>query len=339
MSGLKAGKLPADLLARLLKTVDTSGDPSVVLGPRPGEDAAVIDPGTELIVAKTDPITFATDRIGWYAVQVNANDVAATGGVPRWFMATLFIPEGSDPSLPEDVFTQLQSACKSLNVSLIGGHTEITVDLPRPILSGAMLGTVGRGKEISTSGAQVGDKLILTSGIAVEGTAILATQAADRLRESGVEEAILTRARKFLDEPGISVVKDAGVAVAVGGVHSMHDPTEGGLATGIAEMCRSSGVGVTIKGDSVRMYPEAMAICQALKLDAWGLIASGALLIAADPAKSDEIVNAIRKKGRHAEIIGELTPQSAGLEIEENGRSRPLPEFERDEIARYFGGK
>jgi hydrogenase maturation factor len=337
MSGLKAGKLPADLLARLLKKVDTSGDPSVVLGPRPGEDAAVVDPDSELVVAKMDPITFATDRIGWYAVQVNANDVAATGGTPRWFLATLLIPEGSDPSLPEAVFEQLQSACKSLNVSLIGGHTEITVDLPRPILSGAMLGTVRRGEAISTAGAQFGDDLILTSGIAVEGAAILAAQASDRLVELGMSEAILGRAAKFLDEPGISVVKDADIAMAVGGVHSMHDPTEGGLATGIAEVCNASGLGVAVNAESVHIYPEAAAICEALGLDVWGLIASGALLIAADPARSGDIVEAVRVEGREAEIIGKLTASSDGLSIAENGRLSPLPEFERDEIARYFG--
>ena len=337
MSGLKAGKLPADLLARLLETVDTSGDPSVILGPRPGEDAAVIDPGSELIVAKMDPITFATDRIGWYAVQVNANDVAATGGTPRWFMATLLIPEGSDSTLPEAVFGQLQSACASLNVSLIGGHTEITVDLPRPILSGAMLGTVHRGGAISTAGAQLGDDLILTSGIAIEGTAILAAQASDQLRELGVDDAVLARARRFLDEPGISVVTDARTAMEVGGVHSMHDPTEGGLATGISEMCSASGLGLTVKGNAVRVYPESSAICDALGLNVWGLIASGALLIAADPAQSAAIVSAVRSLGRQAAIIGVMTPPDDGLKIEENGRSGPLPVFERDEIARYFG--
>ena len=337
MSGLKAGKLPVDLLARLLKTVDTSGDPSVILGPRPGEDAAVIDPGSELVVAKMDPITFATDRIGWYAVQVNANDVAATGGTPRWFMVTLFIPEGSDSTLPEAIFGQLHSAGSSLNVSLIGGHTEITVDLPRPILSCAMLGTVHRGAAISTAGAQLGDDLILTSGIAIEGTAILAAQATDQLRDMGFDDAALTRARNFLDEPGSSVVKDAATAMQVGGVHSMHDPTEGGLATGIAEMCGASGLGATIRSDAVQVYPESTAICDALGLNVWGLIASGALLIAADPTRSSASVSAGRSLGRRAESIGAMTQQDDGLKIEDSDRSSPLPVFERDEVARYFG--
>ncbi len=239
--------------------------------------------------------------------------------------------------MPEAVFQQLQSACESLNVSLIGGHTEITVDLPRPILSGAMLGTVHRGAAISTAGAQLGDDLILTSGIAIEGTAILAAQATEQLRDLGVDDAVLTRAGKFLDEPGISVVKDAATAMEVGGVHSMHDPTEGGLATGIAEMCTASGLGVTIKSDAVRVYPESTAICKALGLDVWGLIASGALLIAAHPAQSSAIVNALRSRGRQAAIIGAMTPQDDGLKIEESGRSRLLQTFERDEIARYFG--
>ena len=200
-----------------------------------------------------------------------------------------------------------------------------------------MLGTVHRGGAISTAGAQLGDDLILTSGIAIEGTAILAAQASDQLREMGVDDAVLARARRFLDEPGISVVIDARTAMEVGGVHSMHDPTEGGLATGISEMCSASGLGLTVKGNAVRVYPESSAICDALGLNVWGLIASGALLIAADPAQSAAIVSAVRSLGRQAAIIGVMTPPDDGLKIEENGRSGPLPVFERDEIARYFG--
>ncbi|MFQ6019121.1 MAG: AIR synthase related protein, partial [Dehalococcoidia bacterium] len=84
---MDVGKLPHELLAQLLAKVRRR-DPRVVVGPTPGEDAAVIDLGQRLLVAKSDPITFATDLIGWYAVHVNANDVACMGAKPAWFLAT-----------------------------------------------------------------------------------------------------------------------------------------------------------------------------------------------------------------------------------------------------------
>ncbi len=128
---LHTGKLPAELLARLLSRV-VSRDPRVLLGPTVGEDAALIDLGDRVLVAKADPVTFATDRIGWYAVHVNANDVACMGARPAWFLATILLPQGAPEALAEDVFAQIEAACEALDITLVGGHTEVTYGLERP---------------------------------------------------------------------------------------------------------------------------------------------------------------------------------------------------------------
>ncbi len=339
---LRAGKLPPALLSRLLSRLGAAEDPSVVLGPRPGEDAAVINPGGGYLVAKMDPITFATDRIGWYALQVNANDIAATGGTPRWFMATLFLPEGAPVSVAEEIFDQLQSAATELGVTLIGGHTEVTVGITRPIISGAMLGEVAPGREISTAGGQPGDAIILTSGIAVEGTAILASEFRDELVAAGVAEQTLETARQFLFDPGISVVQDARVAiesVEYGAVHAMHAPTEGGIATGLRELAEASGTGMLLDAAAVHIYPESAQICDALGVDPWGLIASGSLVIAAEAAAASVIVAGLRAQGRRAEIIGALTGLEEGILLRESGGTSELPRFDRDEIARLFSSR
>ena len=138
---LLTGKLPAELLERLLAGV-VRRDPRVLLGPALGEDAALIDMGDRVLVAKADPVTFATDRIGWYAVHVNANDVACTGARPAWFLATILLPEGATEALAEEVFAQIEAACGALGVTLVGGHTEVTYGLERPIVAGAMLAEV-----------------------------------------------------------------------------------------------------------------------------------------------------------------------------------------------------
>ena len=184
---MQPGKLPLDLLSRLLDEIEVC-DPRVVLGARAGEDAALIDFGDRYLVAKTDPITFATDLIGWYMVQVNANDIAVMGGTPRWLMTTLLLPDGTSESDVERIFSQVREACDALNITLIGGHTEITYDLPRPIAVGAMLGEVPKERAVLTSGARPGDSIVLTKAIAVEGTSILAREASDDLSERGVAQ-------------------------------------------------------------------------------------------------------------------------------------------------------
>jgi hydrogenase maturation factor len=308
----------------------------LIVGGSIGEDAAVIDMGDRYLVAKTDPITFATDEIGWYAVNVNANDVACTGATPRWFLATLLLPENkTTPVLVDSIFTQISSACQELGISLAGGHTEITYDLDRPLLVGQMLGEVSPHKMVTTSGAQIGDDLILTKGIAVEATAIIATEMHQQLLNH-FDSNNLKYYANFLHNPGISVVKEAAVAVAAGGVHAMHDPTEGGLATGLFELAEAAKVGLEIIEDQLPYFPETITLCQHFGLDPLGVIASGALLIAADPPFTSKIVDHLTQAGIEASVIGRVRPQEKGCLLIGQAGPRPLPTFARDEITRLF---
>ena len=243
---MRAGKSPAHLMERLLSKVDVS-DPRVLLGPAVGEDAAVLDYGDRVLVAKSDPVTFATRRAGWHAVQVNANDVACAGAVPRWFLATLLVPENTSEVDAEVVFSQVLEACASLGVTLIGGHSEVTIGITHSIVVGCMLGEVPKGKLVTTGGAMPGDAILLTRGVALEGTALLAWDADESLARAGVSPATIDRAREMLTTPGISVVKEALAACSTVGVNSLHDPTEGGLATALRELATAAGVGLVLE--------------------------------------------------------------------------------------------
>ncbi|MEJ5312163.1 MAG: AIR synthase family protein [Anaerolineae bacterium] len=332
------GKLPQPDLVALLSRTLGQPDPRVVFGPGLGRDAAVIDFGDRYLIAKTDPITFATDEIGWYVVNVNANDVACLGAQPRWMISTLLLPEGTtDRAVVERIFDQLHSAGHAVGVTVVGGHTEITYGLERPIVIGAMLGEVTPERLVRSDGARPGDALILTKGICVEGTAILAREAADRLCGK-VETTLLARAAHFLHDPGISVVRDATIVAASGEVHAMHDPTEGGIATGIYEMTQAAGVGAIVDGDSLPIYPETRALCEALHLDPLGLIASGALLAAVSAESAAGIVRALDHEGITATVIGRLR-ETPGVVLRDAQGERPLPTFTRDEIARFFDSK
>ena len=327
------GKLPAEHLTRLLARYAPS-DERVVLGPGLGRDAAVISFGDRYLVAKTDPITFATDGIGRYAVHVNANDVACTGATARWFLATLLLPEGrTDPSLVDAILDQIASACAELGVELVGGHTEITHGIDRPVVVGCMLGEVASERLVRPDGARLGDALLVTKGIAVEGTAIIARENSGL---AGLNGFFLERCRRFLYDPGISVVRDAAVATAAGEVHVMHDPTEGGLATGLWELAEAAGVGLEVDEAAIPILPETRTLCAQLGLDPLGLIASGALLLAVAPGDADAILAALDEAGIAAARIGRVVERERGIVLRSATGERPLPRFERDEIARLF---
>ena len=332
---LKAGKLPPDLLASFIGDLDTK-DKRLLLGPGVGEDAAFVSFGSSTLIAKSDPITFATDRIGWYAIQVNANDIAASGGTPKWFLGTLLLPENEPASTARDIFAQIHDAASELGISLIGGHTEITIGIPRPIIAGTMLGEAAPSETVKTSSANIGDDVILTSAIAIEGTAIIARECESELLSAGLSKIQISKAAEFLDTPGISVVKAASIATSTGDVTAMHDPTEGGLAGALHEMARASKTGININAERVLIYPETKAICTALDLDPWGLIASGALVITCNPSGSQEIVDSLENNAIPANVIGKITNSESGLTRTSSGISEPLPVFERDEIARLY---
>ncbi len=333
---LPAGKLPPEMLEGLLAQCQ-SQDPRIIVGPRVGEDAAIIDFGDRYLVAKTDPITFATDRIGWYAVHVNANDVATRGAAPRWMLATLLLPQGTaTEAMARGIMQQMADACRGLGISLVGGHTEVTHGLERPLVVGHMLGEVEPGRLVTTGGAQVGDAVVLAGGIAVEGSALIAREMADSARALGVDDATLDEARRYLDEPGISVVRAAGLALEAGPVHAMHDPTEGGLATGLHELAWAAGVGLEVDGDAIPLLPACARLCGAFGLDPLGLIASGALLVVLPSEGLDALGNAYHRAGIPWAEIARVVERERGTRVVSGDARRALPRFDRDEITRIL---
>jgi len=329
------GKLPADALSQMLKRVPHS-DRRVLVGPCIGMDSAVIDFKDRCILVTTDPITFTTEEIGWYAVCVNCNDIAVMGGAPRWFFATLLLPEGrASGRLVRTIFDRLRRACNTAGVTLCGGHTEITPAVSRPVICGTMLGEVNKGALITPAGARPGDAIILTKGLAIEGTAILARECEERLKDF-IPDSVLKKARRFLHKPGISVVLDARIALQAGTITAMHDPTEGGVATALRELALASRVGLKVRGGNLQIHRETRLICETLKIDPFGLISSGALLVTCPRSQAHKIVQALASARIKASVIGEILPRKKGLLMESEGKTVPLPCFERDEIARFF---
>ena len=330
---LPAGKLPSWLLRKVLP--GSPRDPDILVGPGIGRDAAAIAVGERVIVAKNDPITFASEGGAAHLVEVNANDVACMGATPRWLLVTALLPYGFTPADVLNQFADLRETCRHRSVELIGGHTEIVPGLARPILVGMMLGDASPHELLRPGRAQPGDVLLLTRGLAIEGTALLARERADELREL-IGEEILGAAERLIVDPGISVVAEAEIARRSGEVTALHDPTEGGLASAVRELATVSGAGVEIDAEAVPILDETRAVAEALGIDPLGMLASGSLLIATRPEGASRIVHDIEAAGIPVSVVGRLTddPQEASLIF--GGNRRPLPEFAVDEVARLL---
>lgn len=332
---LPLGKLPVELLSRLLDRAPVS-DPRVKLGPGIGLDCAVLDLGENLLVLKSDPITFASEEIGWYLVQINANDIATCGAEPRWLLVTALLPENkTTQTMVEAISEQVFRACRETGISVIGGHTEITSGLDRPILMGTLIGEVKRERLITPQGARPGDRLLLTKGIPIEATALLARERPEKARQV-LSEAELEQASQFLFNPGISVLRDAQLAVQAGQVTAMHDPTEGGLATALWELSDACGKGLTIDPEAIYIPDLSQRLCLAFGLDPMAAIASGALLMSVSPGDAASICQALETAGVRCSEIGVV--EHGAPQVQQNTRRgrKILPRPVRDEIARIF---
>ena len=341
---LKNGKLPGGLLQDLIDGLPkTSLDERLIIGPGLGEDAAHILFGENTLLAKTDPITFATDRIGWYAVNVNANDIAVAGGTPKWFLATLMMPPGSTENEVRDVFKQIGDAAHDIGVQLAGGHTEITPAVTQPVICGFMLGEAPTGSTVSASGAQPGRRCNPYQRHRHRRRFYTCQRVPRRTRQRGVPVSEIDAAAELLTNPGISVLKDAQTAAAAGGVTAMHDPTEGGLSTALQELAFASNVDIVFGESAVNVLPVCRTICDALDINPWGLISSGALLATVQPDHQDAVIAALREAAIDANVIGRVEVVGADevgptvyAQSEADSSPTPITTFERDELARFF---
>ncbi|HXF63037.1 MAG TPA: AIR synthase-related protein [Caldilineaceae bacterium] len=337
---LPPGKLPASLLGELLRELPIQ-DPSLLLGPAVGEDAAVIDfaPGhSRLLVAKCDPITFATDEIGYYAVNVCANDLAVTGATPRFYLPTLLLPASTARvEQARAIFTQIGIACKALQIVVAGGHSEITHTVNQPVVVGAMLGEAPRNGYISSRGCRPGDVVLMAGYAPVEGASIIAREKRAELLARGWTPAALDEAANYLYTPGISVLAPALLAAATGWVTAMHDPTEGGIATGLLELAVAAKVGLEIDLDAIPVPPLARRLCNEYDLDPLGVIASGALLATCAPEHADALVAAWQAQGWSGQRIGRVLPDAHTLVAIRHGHAEDFPTFAADEITKLWG--
>ena len=319
------GKIDGDLLAGLLPAGAAHRD--VLIGAAPGEDAAVVA-GAPRLALTCDPITLAGSDIGRYAVAVNCNDLVAMGAAPRYFTSTVLVPPGTSRGTLTGLFAELAAAAAAAGIAWVGGHTEVTGAVTRPVVAGAAVGVLA-GEPWSSARVRPGDAIVLTKWVALEGTTLLARERSDAPGLFGAEHAA---AVGWLDEPGISVVAEGRVLRAFG-IHAAHDPTEGGVAQGLHELASCSGIAIEVVAAALPIREPTRRVCRALRLDPLGLLASGALLFSAAPGEARRAVQALHTAGIAAAIIGEASAGN-GVTLRSASGSSPLPAFPQDEITR-----
>ncbi len=296
---MEIGKVPEIVLKRSVFQQMHTRREEVLVGAGIGEDCAVVQLAPdEVFVLSTDPITGTEKDMGKLAIQITANDLASAGAEPVGVLLTVLLPPSSEEALIRKLSEEVDHACKELGMQVMGGHTEVTAVVNQTLLSVTGVGKVKKGALVTTGGAQVGDDVVVSKWIGIEGTSIIAKEK---------EEELLSRfSRPFLQEAKdfdkfLSVVPESKVAV-LSGVSAMHDVTEGGIYGALWELSEASHVGLEIELKAIPIRQETVEICEYFRLNPYQLIASGCMLMTAKDGRT--LVSNLKKAGIHAAVIG-----------------------------------
>lgn len=325
---MKSGKLDSRMLEEIVFRHFTTRRAEVKERPGTGKDCAVIDFGEYDCVLSTDPVTAAEEQLGRLAIHVSCNDIATNGVAPLGIMLACMFPEGTELSTIDRVMADAGQAAAELNVEIVGGHTEITAAVSRPVIVSTALGRIEKGAFPVKEPIRSGDLVLMTKTAGLEGTAILAGDFADRLQDV-LTEGELEEAQAMLSR--VSVVAE-GVAAGQVGTSGMHDITEGGVLGAVWEMCEVAGSGVLIDAAKVPIAPVTEKICRHFDIDGLKLISSGCMLIIANPDKAPAIIRDVRRAGVEIAQIGEIRPSGEGRVLLRDGRSEIIETPGSDEL-------
>ncbi|AEV68093.1 AIR synthase family protein [Acetivibrio clariflavus] len=298
---MKIGKIPNSVLKEIVLDKIKGSRKEVLLRPKVGEDCCAVDFENKVCVLSSDPITGAENEIGRLAVHISCNDVASCGAEPLGLIVTILVPPTATQKDLELVMSQISETANSLNVDIIGGHTEVTGAVNRFVIITTAVGYVLKDKLVSTSGAMVGDDIILTKFAGIEGTAIIAHDKESELKDK-IEKDVLEKAKSLVKD--ISVVKE-GIIAGRFGVNSMHDVTEGGVLGAVWEVAEASEKGAVIYADKIPVLKETLKICNIYNIDPFRLISSGCMIITCKNGK--DLVKELEENGIKATVIGQIT--------------------------------
>ena len=327
-------KFSLDVLQERVFPFVQADDPDIALGAAFGEDVAMTRIGDDILVSHVDPIVGAIGDIGWLAVHVACNDVAASGTPPRWIQLLVLVPRMEDVELLEQIMRDTSRAAKEVGAAIIGGHTGYSAGLSRPLVAVTAMGTASGRTPVRTSGARVGDHVLVTKGVALEGTAILAQDFADVGLRLGLSEEDLAEGRRVMAE--VSVVPEA-LALAAEGATAMHDVTRGGLLETLLEIAYLSEVGIEVAFDRLPIPAIVSRFAQAFQFDPLRMISSGTLAVTVPPERTESVRRALRALGTAFAFVGQVA-EGTGVHVTRDDKVVHYTEIrcEEDELARMW---
>lgn len=298
---MEIGKVPENILKRSILKRLTVRRPEVLVHAGVGEDCAVLAPSADALVLSTDPITGTAKEIGNLAFHITANDIASSGAELIGMLLTIIFPPESTEEELKQIMAELTELAEQYNVEILGGHTEVSAAVTQTLVSVTGVGRITQEKVISTGGLKVGQDLVVTKWIGLEGTAILVAEKKEELLAHLPADLVET-AGDFSEL--LSVVPDSRVAME-NGVSAMHDVTEGGIFGALWEMAEASGVGLEVDLKRIPIRQETVEICEVFDINPYMLISSGAMLIGTD--HGSQLVDALKRAGIHAAVVGRAT--------------------------------
>lgn len=307
---MKIGKVPENVLKRsILKQIKTKRA-EVLVGAGVGEDCAAIALAPdEVMVLSTDPITGTTKDIGKWAVMVSANDIASSGAEVIGMLVCAMLPPDISEAELKEAMQQIEVSCEELNIQVVGGHTEITDAVTRPILTMTGIGKVKKDRFLTTGGAKPGQDIVITKWIGLEGTSILAKEKEDELL-SKFPRHLVDEAKEY--DRMMSVIPEAAIAVK-SNVSAMHDITEGGVFGALWELAESAGVGLTVDLKKLPIKQATVEICNYYDINPYELMSSGSMLMAVD--NGHDLVRALEQEQIHAVVVGKVTDSNDKIVI------------------------
>lgn len=321
------GKIPPNSMVRAVYSHGGKRNPRLVHGPGTGRDTAVVRIAKSLVVLTADPVTGTTKHIGEHSVHINANDIAATGAKPVWYMCTVLLPPATTENTLASIMNGIDQASRSLGITVAGGHTEVTRGIDRPLITGFMIGEIG-GRVLSSANMRIGDLILMTKTAGLEGTAILASEYSRQLRR--LERETIRKAQGFAKQ--ISIVDEAMSISRIAGVHALHDPTEGGVLNGLWELAEASGLGIEVWADRIPLAKETSRICSELHLDPLKLMSSGCLLAAVAPNRMGRVMKALKNRGVMVSEVGRVRPRARGRLLLKESKKLDLEAVPQDEL-------
>lgn len=304
---MKTGKLSDEKLKKLVLDRLAPCSEDVLEGPGTGLDCGIIKSKGDVLVISSDPITGAAKNIGILAIHVSCNDIACCGITPKGINLVMIVPESTTVEEIKTIVDQVSKEAKSLNVDIVGGHTEVSSAVNRPILTTTAFGFASEKQIIYSSGAKVGDSIIMTKRAALEGTAILAADFKDRLLEIMSEDEI-HKGESLINQ--ISVVPEGVLCGESGVVNAMHDATEGGILGAVGELAIASKKGFIVDLRKIPVLNVTKQICEFFKINPYRLISSGSMIIST--SNPDKIKKILSSNNIESEIIGKI--QEKGYE-------------------------